>query len=216
MTLSLPALSPHSPQLSSSVGSYSLGASLHSSSPSADGPTRTGPPPSKPPWECSRPSLAWHGMALAWHWHGTGVASRHLLPPQPWRGSPCGRDAKPSPSCLCIPPGSLVSWPRSREAPGRMCVTSLQSLTQISLQAPLSPSSPKFYWARENEGRPQAPSPHRHCAPLSTPQPSLPLAWTQETRDPAPPLGTGSGHRPGTLLSFPAPSLLSKVDGPMR
>lgn len=93
-----------------------------------------------------------------------------------------------------VPPGSLVSWPRSREALGRMCATSSQSLTRISLQAPLSPSSPKFYWARGNEGRPQAPSPRRHCAPLSTTQPSLPLAWTQETQEPASPLGMGSGH----------------------
>ena len=208
MTLSLPALSPPSPQLSSSVGSYSPGASLHSSSPSADGPTRTGPPPSKPPWECSRPSLAWHGMALAWHRDTSFLPNPGVAVPVEGMLSP--------PHPAFVPPGSLVSWPRSREAPGRTCVTSLQSLTQISLQAPLSPSSPKFCWARENEGRPQAPSPRQHCAPLSTPQPSLPLAWTQETRDPAPPLGTGSGHRPGTLLSFPAPSLLSEVDGPMR
>lgn len=102
-----------------------------------------------------------------------------LLPPNPGSVVPRGRELSPHPTAF-VPLGSLVSWPRSREAPGRMCVTSLQSLTQISLQAPLSPSSPKFYWARENEGRPQAQSPHQHCVPPSIPQPSLPLAWTQE------------------------------------
>lgn len=115
-----------------------------------------------------------------------------------------------------VPPGSLVLWPRSREALGRTCVTSLQSLTQISPQAPLSPSSPKFYWARGNEGRPQAPSPRQHCAPLST------TALTSPGLDPGDPgagLSPRSGERthwPGTLLSSPAPSLLSEVDGPMR
>lgn len=35
---------------------------------------------------------------------------------------------------------------------------------------------------------------HVSTVPLSAPQPSLPLAWTQETQEPASPLGVGSGH----------------------
>ena len=124
--------------------------------------------------------------------HNLGMTPSCLLPIP---GMPIPEEGVLSaPHPAFVPPGSLVSWPRSREALGRMCATSSQSLTRISLQAPLSPSSPKFYWARGNEGRPQAPSPRRHCAPLSTTQPSLPLAWTQETQEPASPLGMGSGH----------------------
>ncbi|XP_063110881.1 tensin-2 isoform X3 [Cavia porcellus] len=101
------------------------------------------------------------------------------------------------PTQMAPPPRSLVLWPRSQEAPGRMCATSLQSLTQTNLQVPLSPSSPKFYWARENEGRPQAQSPHQHCTLPSTSQPSLPLAWPKYPRNTLPEekgAGTDLGH----------------------
>lgn len=89
-----------------------------------------------------------------------------------------------------------------------MCVTSLQSLTQISLQVPLSPSSPKFYWDRENEGHKlrahinTAPFPAPHSPHFPWPRPRRPGSWP-------PPLAMGSGREPGTLLSFPTPSLLS-------
>lgn len=119
--------------------------------------------------------------------HGTEAPSPSPAPQSSVGG--CRAVSDPA----CAPLGSSVSWPRSQEAPGRTCVTSSQSLTLISLQAPLSLSSPKSYWARENEGRPQLRA-HGNTAPPSTHSPHLP--W------------------PGTLLSFPAPSLLSRVDGP--
>lgn len=46
--------------------------------------------------------------------------------------------------------------------------------------------------------------------PPSIPQPSLPPAWTRGPRNQHPPLGTGSGPSPGTLLSpSPKPAKLS-------
>lgn len=91
-----------------------------------------------------------------------------------------------------------------------MCVTSLLSLTQISLQVPSSPSSPKFYWARENEGRPQsepttAPRPSQQPTVLTFPGP------TKETQTPVPFLGNGEwGSAWDTaLLPHPQPAKLS-------
>lgn len=115
------------------------------------------------------------------------------------QAAPRGLQSLPIPAF--VPAGSLVSWPRSQEAPGKTCVTSLRNLTRTNRQVPSSPSSPKFYWARENEVKPQAPSPHRH-SPSQHPQPWLPRPGSYERGSG----GSSLGHR----SSLPLPAKLSE------
>lgn len=197
------------------------------------GPTDQKVPCPKPPPSAARPWV--HSFTVCLfpqmdqpRWDHLQVSLPHgcrLFPPRD-RGTAflpnpgfavlCGRVAEPPPHPAFVPLGSLVLWPRSREVPGRMCVTSLQSLTQTSLQAPLSPSSPKSYWARESEGRPQAQSPLQHRAPLSTPQPSLPLAWAPGDPAASPSLRNEEWASAWDTALLPCSSLLSQVDGPVR
>lgn len=141
-----------------------------------DGPTPMEPPPSKSP---CKPNPA--------------LVTSHPTWPALFS---CEREARAH-AWLC-PLGSLVLWPRSQEVPGKMCVTSLRSLTQTNQQVPSSPSSPKFYWARENEGKLKALSPHQHCA-LPAPTALTALAWTQACESAS---GTSLGHCP--FLPLPA------------
>lgn len=115
------------------------------------------------------------------------------------QATPRGSQGPPIPAF--VPAGSLASWPRSQEVPGKMCVTSLRNLTRTNRQVPSSPSSPKFCWATENEVKPQAPSPRQHC-PSQHPQRSLPWPGPYER-------GSGSSSL-GHCSSLPLPAKLNE------